>query len=293
MTGPDAGWVEAERAYRYRRTPERRVQACDAAVDFVNEVGFAFFWPIKGIEMPNLLHAIAGRIRDVPDAHDDPDGSRCWDWKDTLLGARRWYYAKVLRRRATLVSLDLLPTFYALSPNYGDYEADYLEAYKDGELSAEAKVIYEALLSEGPLHTVELRRAARLAADSAKSRFERALVELQVRLMVQPTGVAEAGAWRYAFVYDIVARHHPDLPLRARALTRAEARQTLIRVYLDNVVAATAAQVGQVFHIYSWTRRERERTFAALQEAGAIREMSIEGLKGKHWVSVGALEGRD
>ena len=48
---------------------------------------------------------------------------------------------------------------------------------------------------------MRLRREARRRAESAKSRFDRALVELQVRLKVLPIGVAEAGAWNYAFIY--------------------------------------------------------------------------------------------
>jgi len=49
------------------------------------------------------------------------------------------------------------------------------------------------LLKHGPLDTVRLRREARMSAESAKSRFERGLVELQVGLKVLPVGVAEAG----------------------------------------------------------------------------------------------------
>ena len=42
-----------------------------------------------------------------------------------------WFYGKLLRHKATLVSLDFLPNFYALSENFGDYEHDYLEEYRD------------------------------------------------------------------------------------------------------------------------------------------------------------------
>lgn len=293
MTAPSltADWVATMRDHNYHRTRARRVQTRDAAVAFVNKLGFVFFWPIKGIEYASLLHAIAGRVRDVPDAHDDPDGSRCWGWKDELLGARAWYYAKLLRRRATLVALDVLPYFYALSPNFGDYETDYLQEYEDGELTAEAKAIYEALLREGPLGTVRLRRAAYLAAESAKSRFERALVELQVGLKVLPVGVAEEGAWNYAFIYDIVARHFADLPGQARAITRHDARQTLIHRYVDNAVAVSRKQIAQMFHVFKWTPRELDGALAALQAAGAVREMAVAGMEGAQWVSVAALEG--
>ena len=113
------------------------------------------------------------------------------------------------------------------SENYGDLH-DYLQEYEDGLMTAEAKAIYEAILENGPLDTVRLRREARMSAESAKSRFDRALVELQVGLKVLPVGVAQAGAWNYAFVYEILQRHFPDLPEQAREIDRGEARRVLV-----------------------------------------------------------------
>jgi len=110
-------WIDARRKYNYCLTPERRVQTIAEARRFVEQVGFCHFWPIKGIETPNLFHAIAGRVRPVPQAHGDPDLSKCWTWKDEALDKRWWYYGKLLRRRATLVSFDLLPYMYACSEN--------------------------------------------------------------------------------------------------------------------------------------------------------------------------------
>ena len=49
-------------------------------------------------------------------------------------------------------------------------------------MTTEAKAIYAAILENGLLVTVRLRREARMRAESAKSRFNRALVELQVRV---------------------------------------------------------------------------------------------------------------
>jgi len=252
-------------------------------------VGFCFFWPIKGVELPNLFHAIAGRVRPVPMEHADPDISKCWGWKDESLDKKWWYYGKLLRRRATLVSLEQLPYFYALSENYGSLD-DYLQEYADGLMTAEAKAIYEALLEHGPLDTVRLRREARMSAESAKSRFERGLVELQVGLKVLPVGVAEAGAWRYAFVYEIVQRHFPELPARARPIGRAEARRALVSHYLDNVVAAERKMIGKVFHVLKWTPTQLDRTIAALVEEDRVQEMSVEGSDHPQLVSTRALE---
>ena len=268
--------IERLRELNYRRTRDRRIHTVDEARTFVDEVGFCHFWPIKGIETPNLFHAIAGRVRPVPNEHGDPDLSRCWSWKDPALDKRWWYYGKLLRRRATLVSLDLLPFFYACSENCGDLD-DYLEEYRAGTMTAEAKQIYEALLEHGPLDTVRLRREARMSAESSKARFERGLVELQVGLKVLPVGVAEAGAWRYAFVYEIVQRHFPELPEQARPIKRSEARRTLVLRYLDNVVAAERRMVEKVFHVLKWTSSELDRTLAALQEEGTIRTETLKG----------------
>jgi hypothetical protein len=274
----DSDSIRRVREHNYRRTPERRLRTVEDARAFVDEVGFCHFWPIKGVETPNLFHAIAGRVRPVPMEHDDPDIGKCWGWKDQSLDKKWWYYGKLLRRRATLVSLEMLPYFYALSENYGSLD-DYLQEYEDGRMTAEAKAVYEAILENGPLDTVRLRREARMSAESAKSRFERALVELQVGLKVLPIGVAEAGAWRYAFVYEIVQQHFPDLPAQARPIGRAEARRALVLRYLDDVVAVDRKMVAKVFHVLRWTPTELNRTIAVLLEEGAIQEVQVKGVK--------------
>jgi hypothetical protein len=280
-----AEWVAEQREHNYRRTPARRVQTVEEARAFVEETGFCHFWPIQGVEMPNLFHAIAGRVRAVPSEHDDPDIGKCWGWKDDALDKRWWYYGKLLRRRATMVSLDLLPVFYACSDNFGDLEHDFLEEYRDGRLSLEEKNIYEALLANGPLDTVELRKKARLANDTAKYKFDKTLTELQAKLKVLPVGVAPVGAWRYAFKYEIVARWYPDLSERARPISRREAQKTLVMRHLNNVVAASRAEVFRTLDVLGWTKREFEEAVSALVETGQIREVPVDGSKGSYLVS--------
>ncbi|HUW94742.1 MAG TPA: hypothetical protein VMW58_03075, partial [Anaerolineae bacterium] len=164
-------WIEERRARNYHRTPDLRIETPEAARAFVDEVGFCHFWPTKGAELPNLFHAIAGRVRPVPMQHDDPDINKCWRWKDAALGKRQWCYGKLLRKRATLVSLEILPLFYASSENLGEVD-DYLDEYRAGNMTAEAKWIYEALLEHGPLDTIQLRQKAGLSSSGAKSRFD-------------------------------------------------------------------------------------------------------------------------
>lgn len=190
--------VEAYRANTYRRN--RPLTTADQAIKFVRERGFIFFWPIKDVELPSLWMAVAGD-RPVASEHDDP-GHVTWGWKDQMLGERKWYYAKLLRKKATLVSLEVAPYFYALTENYGDPDEDYLIQYEAGRLKHENKRIYEALLGEGPMDAVALRRKVGLTGKGNKYRFDRAVVELQTDMKILPIGVAEAGVWNYAFVYD-------------------------------------------------------------------------------------------
>lgn len=264
------------RAQTFRTTPERRVRTVDEAVSFVNERGFAFFWPIKEVSLPSLWAAVAGD-RPVADAHDDP-GHVTWGWKDSLLGKRKWYYAKVLRHKSTLIALDVAPYFYALSENFGSPEEDYLLQYEQGLLSTEAKLIYEALLREGPLHTIQLRRAAGLSSRESEYRFNRALLQLEADFKVLPIGVAQAGAWRYAFICEIVARHFPRLPSQARKITHGDARRKLSELYLRSVGAARAQDLMKLF---GWKRTEAERALDQLAASDLVqRGVALDGKTG-------------
>lgn len=237
--------LDCYRASTFQASPQDRVRDIDQAVDFVNRRGFVFFWPIKEVSLPSLWVAAAGD-RPVPNNHDDP-GHVTWGWKDALLGKKRWFYAKILRKRATILSLEVFPYFYALSENYGSPEEDHLILYEQGRLSAEAKAVYEAVLDEGPLDAIQLRRAARLSSQESTSRFNRALIELQADFKLMPIGVAQAGAWNYAFIYEIVVRHHPEVLDQARFVTDQQARRRLVELYFLSVGAAGAAEVTRLF----------------------------------------------
>jgi hypothetical protein len=277
--------LDTYRARTFRLLTQLRLRTLTDAITFVNERGFVYFWPIKDVTLPSLWTAVAGD-RPVAAQHEDP-GHVTWSWKDDALNKRHWYYAKLLRGKATMIALRTVPYFYALSENYGDPEHDYLQLYKDGLFSQPAKVIYEALLREGPLDTVNLRRKIRMASKSSNSPFERALVELQRDFKILPVGVAQTGAWHYSFVYEVVHRYYPDLPEQARPITRREARAKLAVLYFDAVGAATAADVRRVFQ---WKPKEVERTLQTIVEAGHLHSgFSVVGHTGEHYVVPGLL----
>ncbi|KPL82678.1 hypothetical protein SE15_11345 [Thermanaerothrix daxensis] len=277
--------ISAERLATYRAQtycshPALRLRSRDEAIRFVNQRGFVLFWPAQGITMPSLWVATAGE-RPVADAHDDP-GHICWDWKDSLLGKRVWYYARVLRGKNTLIALDTLPYFYALSPNYGDPEHDYLEQYRDGLLTLEAKQVYEALLNEGPLDTLALRRAARLSSPESTSRFERALSTLQTQFRVLPVGTAEVGAWRYAFVYDVTHRHFPELISQAATIQEDEARAYLLRRYLLSV---GAINLSHPISLFGWRESEMQRALRHLEREGHLLRGIRHDRSNEEWIA--------
>jgi hypothetical protein len=276
--------IQEYRAGTYRLKPGGRVETLEEAVAFVNERGYVYFWPVKGVEMPSLWVAVAGD-RPVADGHDDP-GHVTWGWKDHLLGTRRLYYAKVLRKRATFISPAVAPYFYALSENFGTPEEDYLLQYQEGRMTWEAKAVYETLLAEGPLDTVSLRQMARMTSQASNSPFARALDSLQADFKILPVGVAQAGAWKYAFIYDLVHRHYPALAEEAHPIRQAEARWVLAALYLKSVGAAQARDLGRLF---GWTPADIERTLAALIEPGAaVGRLTVKDQPGE-WIALPEL----
>ena len=253
--------LAAYRKRTFRIKSKYKVKHERAALDFVNERGFVFFWPVKGILLPSLWTAAAGD-RPVADNHDDP-GHKTWGWKDSSLGKKQWYYAKLLRRRATFVSLEIAPYFYALTPNFGEPEVDYLLQYQEGKLTVESKQVYEALLKEGPLDTISLKKAARLTTMGSETRFNKALDDLQMDMRILPVGVAEVGSWNYAFIYDLTHKHFPNLIEKAGKIGENEARYRLTTLYLASIGAFHRKDLNRLFR---WTPVMIERIVSRLIE---------------------------
>jgi hypothetical protein len=271
--------ISRYRAGTFRLLPGMRLKDQEQAVAFVRERGFVYFWPITGIILPSLWVAAAGD-RPVADAHDDP-GHITWGWKDGLLGQRRWYYAKILRKKATMLSLDIAPFFYALTENFGAYDEDYLTQYEQGHLTLEAKTVYEILLKDGPLDTVALRRATHMTSMASESRFTRAVADLQADFKILPVAVTQAGAWHYAFAYDVVARHYPEIPEQAHTISEREARHRLAEIYFRSV---GAAQPGWLAKLFGWKLAETQIVIMRLVQTGVLRQnIQIEKQPGE-WV---------
>jgi DNA glycosylase AlkZ-like len=270
--------LQEYRSWTYRLTPDRRVTSPKKALDFINERGFIYFWPISGVELPSLWAAVAGN-RPVAEGHDDP-GHITWGWKDDALDKHLWYYAKVLRRKATFISLEITPYFYALSENYGSPEEDHILAYKEGHLTLAAKQIYDALLEKGSLNTIDLRKEAHLQ-NAKESTFTRALEDLQKDFKILPVGVTEAGAWHYSYRYELTSRHFPELPELARPISEADARRKLMELYFCSV---GAAQTRDLVRLFNWPVELVKRTLDKLIEDKKLVEVTDPHQPGEFFV---------
>lgn len=259
--------LQEYRASTFRTTPALRLRTPQEAIQYVDERGFIYFWPSKGVTMPSLWCAVAGD-RPVPDNHDDP-GNISWSWKDQLLDKRVWYYARVIKKRNTMVSNRVIPYFYALSPNFGDPEAEIYDQYHQGLIPLEVKLLFETLLEKGPLDTLSLRREAHLSGPNSNTPFNRALDILQRDLKVLPTAIAEVGTWRYAFVYDLTHRYYPELLEQSRFISENSARDQILMLYISSVGAATIKEIQSLF---GWTTDQRERSVSRLVASGELVE---------------------
>jgi len=253
------------RSNRYHLNPDQKLSGIQDAVDFVQERGFVFFWPIKNIEFPSLWAAVAGN-RPVADAHDDP-GHVTWGWKDESLGKKIWYYAKIIRKKATIIDLSTAPYFYALSENFGNPVEDVHIQYQEGRLTREAKSVFDSILENGPMDTVAIRKSTHMTTKDSNSRFERSMSILQSDFKILPVGISDAGGWRYAFIYELVHRYYPDLLKSARQITENDARDKLLSLYFLSV---GAAELREVIRFFQWEKPNVLNSLDRLEKVGKI-----------------------
>jgi hypothetical protein len=275
--------LQAARAERYRQRPELKIRTEEQALAFIDEVGLCLLFSARDIELPSLWGALCGGDRPVPSHHDDRELGLAWSWKDTLPIAGRVLYGKFLRKKPVFISLELAPYFYALSPNYGQPDEDYLQDYQDGRLSVEAKQVYEVLLDQGALPTSRLRIEAGLSGKGNAGRFDRALAELQMDMRIGKVAISDANRWGYCYVYDLLPRHFAGVVEAAGEITGGQARETILLRYLRTVVAATPHQVSLLF---DWEPGNLDRLVARLAGQDRLRAgVHIEGLPGEHLVA--------
>ena len=80
--------------------------------------------------------------------------------------------------------------------------------------------------------------------------------------------MAQAGAWNYSHIYEIVTRHYPDLSEQARVIKESQARAKLLELYFDMV---GAAQLRDVNKLFGWGNEIVKKAVNRLMENGTLK----------------------
>ena len=215
-----------------RWSPVKLLFSIDEAAAFVEDVGFALLFPTDRPVAPSLWEAVAG-----PDAMPFADGmgsaeSLVWTWKDLLPEAGFAWSGRLIHGRASLLSPRLLAALY---PGHGEPDDDRVFA-----LPPEAHEIAEALRA-GPLPSSALRSLV-----GHRGRCDRAIRELQRRLLVTSAGVREQRSGWPAVVLELTCqRFDVGVTDQRYATTR----------FLDTMIEATPAELARVYQWSTTTAR--------------------------------------
>jgi hypothetical protein len=106
-----------------------------------------------------------------------------------------------------------------------------------------------------------------MTSKESNSRFDRAITMLQSDFKLLPVGISDSGGWRYAFIYDLVHHHYPDLPISARNINENIVRDTLVMIYFKSIGAAT---LGEVIKFFQWGKLISEQ---CLDRLVAVKEI--------------------
>lgn len=231
----------------------RRIATIPGAAAWVDRVGLAALFPTDDLVLPSLWEAVTGKP--VVDRDFAPDVALVWGWKDELPDQKLVCAGKHLGGRASLVSLKLLPTLYALTGREGRPED-----FRDEELSPVERDVAEALLESGPVSSAELPSLA----GHERKRVSSAAARLQRMLVVTAAGRQEQEQGWPSVVFDILPRRYelggvPDAD---------EARATLAEAILRSAGEVSAADVSAII---GGTRKQAAAALDRLAAEGRAR----------------------
>jgi hypothetical protein len=225
--------IEVYRDRTWRRDPERRVEDIYEAERFVEEVGFCAGLTDSRRPGPSLYIAVCGRR----DAHSprnvqkDPESRLAWTLKDEVMRRGKLFYGKLLRSHSTLIAPRLLPSFNAL---WGIPRSNERKV-----LSEDAQKILKILRKEWEMATRDLRQESGI---SERSRFDKAMVQLQKAFRVIPTDVLYEPTFTY--IWSIPeARFQEQMK---RTVGKEEALKEIAQAYLLGAGMSLRGELARV-----------------------------------------------
>ena len=264
--------LEELRDINYRRTRDLRVETIDDALDFVNQNGLVFAFKSKRSELPCLWHAACGERDPVMPlhTHHDPSIGLVWRAKDELPARKKIYYGKALKKTPTMISLSLFPAFYA-AKGYRKKD-DLFSPFRRGDMSLSARRIMDVIVDSPPMTTKDLKLASGHGASDRRHQFDRAMAELQERLLV--VKIAE-NYDPFTFIWGRLDRWLTDQVENSRCISPRQGRTIVLEKYFATVVASTPPRVERLFR---WQRDEIGESLSDLEGEKLISDrVRVEG----------------
>ncbi|MGH9745550.1 MAG: AlkZ-related protein [Candidatus Acidiferrales bacterium] len=242
----------------------KRVLRPDEAVRYIDAAGFCMLFPVKNVPLPSLYYGITRRDPKL-DFKWDRYAEMLWKWKGSLPKRKRVFYAKYFRGRGTFISLKQLPHFLAMREAAAD-PGDHEKFYAAGRITDDARSIWEALATHGPLATLELRNASKMGSKAGNVRFKRAMTELQCLLVVVHFGTEqETAAWASG-KFELTCRAFPKATAAARDIAPEAARRILAAKFVELCPGSAPEHAARLF---GWTKADAIAALAA-EEAPAL-----------------------
>ena len=261
------------RAYRRRLWRLGQVKNESQFRQVLQRVGLCLIFGSDDVPLP--------KVYDV--AHDDADG--WWNWKDHLQAKRQAYMGRLIRGKATLVTMDLLPAFLALYYEQGGTPS-YDEEHYYSRITQQAKWICDYLDRHGPCPADELRKAMKTLHGIGTAAYHKALLELQRKFKVVTAGLVERTSWG-ARVIGLFEQWVPDpVERRARKLMPEQARVLILRSLLKTAGAVPAASLDR---ITGWPKDQVTQAVETLYEKNLVRREICPRRKQRDWIVWHAL----
>jgi len=116
--------------------------------------------------------------------HTEDKETDPWEWRMRVLSeCKDIAYGKVFFKKSGFITKDWYPYFYAVRRGHAVFD----EAYDEGTMSRMAATIYNLISEYKELPYHELRQLANVSKEE-KSSFERAIVELQMKMYITMCG---------------------------------------------------------------------------------------------------------
>src|SRR5207245_2806317 len=226
--------------HRERIASRHRVRTADGLVRMVDQLGFCFAFTSE------TAYPVPGAFDHLDTRSEGRKWDWMWGWKDELAEKKRLYYAKLLIRKPTFVSMKMLPVFYATFGRAGDPD-DHLEDVRAGRLSEIARRVIEFLAVNGETQTKRMRSALGITSQEGKSDYAKAVEELQRLMYVARVRAVGEGREDYNYTYDLFVHRYPETVRAAASASSADAMTALLAHLLDLAGGVSEAKVTKLF----------------------------------------------